>query len=331
MTKTRNTPLSILNLAPIRKGGSAVDALHETVDLARRAEGFGYHRYWIAEHHNMAAVASSATSLLIGQVAAATSRIRVGSGGIMLPNHAPYVVAEQFGTLEGLHPGRIDLGLGRAPGTDPFTARALRRGDAGANDFPQQVAEVRGFLGDPTPGQRVRAIPGEGTHVPLYILGSSTFGAALAAQEGLPFVFASHFAPDQLQVALQVYRDNFRPSEQLDKPHAIVGVNVVAADTDEEAQHLFTTLQQKFLTLVRGELQNLPPVEDIAKEWSPQEERAVAAALRVSAVGSPRTVRGELDDLVKHTSADELIVLTEIWNHEKRTRSYELLAELWTA
>ncbi|KXX61919.1 LLM class flavin-dependent oxidoreductase [Rhodococcus sp. LB1] len=331
MNHLRDIPLSLLNLAPIRHGGTATEALHETIELARKAEEFGYHRYWIAEHHNMAAVASAATSVLIGQVAAATERIKVGSGGIMLPNHAPYVVAEQFGTLAALYPGRIDLGLGRAPGTDPWTAQALRRGDATAEDFPAQVSEVRRYLAPGGPTRRVRAIPGEGTNVPLYILGSSTFGAALAAKEGLPFVFASHFAPNQLSAALDIYRANFRPSENLDKPHAVVGVNVIAADTDRSAQHIFTTLQRKFLTLIRGELQNLPPVDDIDQLWSPQEASAVGAMLRASCVGSPATVRDGLNELVKHTQADELIVLTETWEFKDRIRSYELLAELKTA
>ncbi|MFC9837673.1 LLM class flavin-dependent oxidoreductase [Rhodococcus sp. NPDC127530] len=331
MNHLRDIPLSLLNLAPIRRGGTATEALHETIELARKAEEFGYHRYWIAEHHNMAAVASAATSVLIGQVAAATERIKVGSGGIMLPNHAPYVVAEQFGTLASLYPGRIDLGLGRAPGTDRWTAQALRRGEATAEDFPAQVAEVRRYLAPGGPTRRVRAIPGEGTNVPLYILGSSTFGAALAAKEGLPFVFASHFAPNQLSAALDIYRANFRPSENLDKPHAVVGVNVIAADTDRSAQHIFTTLQRKFLTLIRGELQNLPPVDDIDQLWSPQEASAVGAMLRASCVGAPDTVRDGLNDVVKHTQADELIVLTETWEFKDRIRSYELLADLKTA
>ncbi|WP_329577301.1 LLM class flavin-dependent oxidoreductase [Streptomyces sp. NBC_01361] len=331
MKHLRDIPLSLLNLAPIRKGGTATEALHETIELARKAEEFGYHRYWIAEHHNTSAVASSATSVLIGQVAAATERIKVGSGGIMLPNHAPYVVAEQFGTLASLYPGRIDLGLGRAPGADPWTAQALRRGEATAKDFPAQVTEVRRYLGPGAPTRRVRAIPGEGTNVPLYILGSSTFGAALAAQEGLPFVFASHFAPDQLHAALDVYRSNFRPSESLAAPHAIVGVNVVAADTDRDAQRIFTTLQRKFLTLIRGELQNLPPVDDIDQLWSEHEAAAVGSMVRISAVGSPATVRQGLDDLVKSAQPDELIVLTETWDFKDRIRSYELLAELKNA
>ncbi|MGW0866339.1 LLM class flavin-dependent oxidoreductase [Streptomyces sp. NPDC002611] len=332
MKKLRDIPLSLLNLAPIRHGeGTATEALLETIELARKAEEFGYHRYWIAEHHNMPAVASAATSVLVGQVASATERIKVGSGGIMLPNHAPYVVAEQFGTLASLFPGRIDLGIGRAPGTDPWTAQALRRGDAGAKDFPAQVAEVRRYLEPTTPKQRVRAIPGEGTKVPLYVLGSSTFGAALAAQEGLPFVFASHFAPTQLAAALEVYRANFRPTESLEKPQAIVGVNVIAADTDREARRIFTTLQRKFLTLIRGELQNLPPVDDIDRHWSPQEAAAVGDMLRESVVGSPGTVREGLGALLKRTGADELIVLTETWDFKDRIRSYELLAELKSA
>ncbi|MEU6192281.1 LLM class flavin-dependent oxidoreductase [Streptomyces sp. NPDC047061] len=329
MTKTPHVKLSVLDVAPIRKNGTAAETLRETIALGRETDAMGYHRYWIAEHHNMPAVASSATSVLIGQVAAATSRIRVGSGGIMLPNHAPYVVAGQFGTLESLHPGRIDLGLGRAPGTDPWTARALRRGETNGKDFPGQVAEVRRYLGTATPTQKVRAIPGEGTHVPVYILGSSTFGAALAAQEGLPFAFASHFAPDQLQMALEIYRDHFRPSEQLEKPHAIVGVNALVADTDQEARRLFTTLQQKFLTHGRGGVEFLPPVDDISPLWNPQEEATVNAMLRVSAVGSPQTVRAQLMDIVKSTRADELIVQTETWDFEARLRSYALLAELW--
>ncbi|MFJ7498057.1 LLM class flavin-dependent oxidoreductase [Streptomyces sp. NPDC097727] len=323
-------PLSVVDLMPFPKGHSATRTMSDTLAVARAADAAGYHRYWIAEHHNAAGLASSATVVVIAEVAAATERIRVGAGGIMLPNHTPYVVAEQFGTLAAFHPGRIDLGLGRAPGTDPWTVRALRRG-TGADDFPREVAQVREYLGPARPTQRVRAIPGQGSEVPVFILGSSTFGAALAAQEGLPYVFASHFAPDQLLLALDTYRSNFRPSAVLDKPYAIVAAGTVVAETDEKARHLFTAMQRRFLTLVRGNMEFLPPVEDIDAIWTPAEREAVGAMLRESHVGSPAAVRKSLAELVERTRADELILMSETWDLEDRIRSYELLAEAWHA
>lgn len=323
------TPLSVLDLSPIRKGASPAEALGNTVELARATEAHGYRRFWISEHHNATAMASSATAIMIGQVAAATERISVGAGGIMLPNHAPYVVAEQFGTLATYHPGRIDLGLGRAPGTDPWTTRALRRRHESGADFPEQVAELRGYLAPGSPERKVRAIPGEGVDVPVYVLGSSTFGAALAAREGLPFVHASHFSPDQLLEALRLYREAYRPSAAHPRPYAIVAANAVVADTEREAVRIFSTLQQKFVTHFRGEMQILPPVDDIDAVWAPQEAQMVNAMLRESFVGTPDTVRVGLDDLVDRTGADELMIVSEAWDFQARKRSYELLAKTW--
>ncbi|MFF2026340.1 LLM class flavin-dependent oxidoreductase [Streptomyces sp. NPDC058171] len=329
MTRYSDTPLSVLDLSPIREGRPAAEALENTVALARAAEAYGYRRFWISEHHNTAAMASSATSIIIGRVAAATDRIRVGSGGVMLPNHAPYVVAEQFGTLATYHPGRIDLGLGRAPGTDPWTTRALRREHPSGADFPEQLAELRGYLAPGSPQRKVRAIPGEGVELPVYVLGSSSFGAALAAREGLPFVFASHFAPEQLGTALDLYRTSFRPSAALARPYAVVAANAVVADTDEEAVRIFSTMQQKFLTHFRGGMQFLPPVDDIDAVWAPQEARTVNAMLAESFTGAPDTVRRGLEDLVDRTDADELMVVSEAWDFDARLRSYQLLAETW--
>ncbi|RAY15863.1 LLM class flavin-dependent oxidoreductase [Actinomadura craniellae] len=322
-------PLSVLSLAPIPQGRTAADALRATTEQARRAEEWNYLRFWVAEHHNMPAVASSATSILIGHLAGATSRIRVGSGGVMLPNHAPYIIAEQFGTLATLYPDRIDLGLGRAPGTDPWTARALHRDPSGGLDFPDQVAELRGYLAPPTPGRRVRAIPGEGTQVPVWLLGSSLFSARLAAREGLPFAFASHFAPDQLHAALEVYRREFRPSAELDRPHAMAGLNVMVADTDERARYEFSSVQQRVLSIVRGDIGMPPPVADIDALWTPAEAQAVGSMLREAVVGAPGTVRRGLLEFVERTGADELIVVSEPFDPAARLRSLELLAELW--
>ncbi|MFJ9432416.1 LLM class flavin-dependent oxidoreductase [Streptomyces sp. NPDC101490] len=329
MTSTTNIPLSVLDLSPIRHGHQPAEALANTVELARAAEAYGYRRLWISEHHNTTAMASSATAIMIGQVAAATERIRVGAGGIMLPNHAPYVVAEQFGTLATYHPGRIDLGLGRAPGTDPWTTRALRRRHESGADFPEQVSELRGYLAPGSAERKVRAIPGEGVDVPVFVLGSSTFGAALAAREGLPFVHASHFSPDQLLQALELYRTAYRPSAAHPEPYAIVAANAVVAGTEREAVRTFTTLQQKFLTHFRGGMRVLPPVDDIEAVWAPQEARMVNAMLRESFVGAPDTVRAGLEDLVKRTGADELMIVSEAWDFEARKRSYELLAKSW--
>ncbi len=320
-------PLSVLDLAPIPQGSSPADALGRSLDLARHAEAWGYRRFWLAEHHNMVGIASAATAVVIGHVAAGTSTIRVGAGGIMLPNHAPLIVAEQFGTLATLHPGRIDLGLGRAPGTDQRTARALRRDPHAADTFPQDVQEVRALLGPAQPGQAIQAVPGTGTDVPIWILGSSLYGAQLAALLGLPFAFASHFAPDALMPALEVYRSQFQPSAQLDRPHAMVAANVVAADDDAAARRLFTSVQQQFANMVRGTRGQLPaPIDDIEAYWSPHERAHASRMLACSFVGSPATVRDGLATFVERTGADELIVAAAVHDHAARLRSYELLA-----
>jgi luciferase family oxidoreductase group 1 len=321
-------PFSVLDLAPIVQGDDAGQALRNTRDLARRAEALGYHRYWLAEHHNMAGIASAATAVVIGYVAAATSTIRVGAGGVMLPNHAPLVVAEQFGTLEALHPGRIDLGLGRAPGSDQMTTHALRRNLAGDVDqFPRDVMELMAYFRDPQPGQIVRAVPGAGLKVPVWILGSSTFGAQLAAALGLPFAFASHFAPAQMMEALAVYRGQFRPSSDLRRPHVMLGVNLVAADTDDEAAHLFTSLQQAFLNLRSGRPGQLPPpISDVDGLRQAMARVGVDQALSASVVGSRETVRRELADFVRLTGADELMLTAQIFDHAARLRSFEIAA-----
>ena len=324
-------PLSILDLAPIVEGSSAADALRHSLDLAQHAELWGYRRFWLAEHHNMDGVACSATAVLIGHVAGGTKSIRVGSGGVMLPNHAPLVIAEQFGTLATLYPGRIDLGLGRAPGTDQLTARALRQHLAtqGEDSFPQDVLELQSYLADAQPGQAVRAIPGMGTRVPIWILGSSLYGAQLAAYFGMPYAFASHFAPDQLMQALEVYRSTYRPSVDWPKPHAMVGVNVVAADTDAEAARLFTSIQQRFLGMQRGVRGPLPrPIDPAELEmlWNPREKAGVQRMLAASACGSADSVRDQLNDIIQKTQADELIVAGAVHDHAARLRSFELLA-----
>jgi luciferase family oxidoreductase group 1 len=323
-------PLSVLDLSPILEGADAAQALNNSRDLARHAERLGYRRFWMAEHHNMPGVASAATAVCLAHVAAGTETIRVGAGGIMLPNHAPLVIAEQFGTLASLYPGRIDLGLGRAPGTDQMTARALRRTLAGDIDrFPQDVLELMIYLGDEKPNQMVRAVPGQGTHVPVWILGSSTYGAQLAAALGLPYAFASHFAPAELEAAIAVYRGQFQPSEQLDKPHLMLGLNVVAAETDAEARRLFTSIQQAFLNLRTGRASRLPPpVDDIEARFaaaglSPTMQGALATAV----VGSPETVRQGLADFVARYQPDEVIVTAQIYDHAARVRSFEILAE----
>jgi luciferase family oxidoreductase group 1 len=324
-------PISILDLVPVIQGETPREALHKSLDLAQHAEQFGYKRYWVAEHHNMTAIASAATSVVIGFLAGGTSTIRVGSGGIMLPNHPPLVIAEQFGTLESLYPGRIDLGLGRAPGTDARTLRALRRDPARESSFPQEVLELQQFLAPAKSGQVVRAVPGDGTEVPIWILGSSTFGAELAAELGLPYAFASHFAPDALLVALDIYRKRFKPSKQLDQPYAMVGVNVVAADTDEEARRLFTTIQQSFTNLVRGAGGKLQaPIDNIDDYWTPAEKHHASHMLKYSIVGSAETVRRGLEDLVALTNADELMIVTSLYDHEARVRSYRIVSELWS-
>ena len=334
MMRSMKTALSVLDLAPIAEGGDAATALFNSLDLAQHAEAWGYRRYWVAEHHNMDGVASSATAVLIGHLAGGTKTIRVGSGGVMLPNHAPLVVAEQFGTLATLYPGRIDLGLGRAPGTDRLTMRALRRHLAGADEeegFPRDVVELQGYLSETGGEQAVRAIPGVGTKVPIWLLGSSLYSAQLAAYLGLPFAFASHFAPDLLLQALEVYRATYRPSAEWPKPHAMVGVNVVAADSDEEAARLYTSMQQRFLGMQRGQRGPLPrPIEPAAMEalWTVQEKAGVQRMLAATAVGSPASVRQQLAAIVERTAADELIVAGAIHDHAARLRSYELLASL---
>jgi luciferase family oxidoreductase group 1 len=321
-------PVSVLDVAPIVVGGTPGDALRRSIDLVRHAERLDYTRYWVAEHHNLGGIASAATSVVIAHLADATESIRVGAGGIMLPNHAPLVIAEQFGTLEALHPGRIDLGLGRAPGTDQVTLRALRQ-DPGADSFPQDVLELQALLGDPLPGQTVFAIPGVGSHVPLWILGSSLYGAQLAAALGLPYAFASHFAPDLLLPALEVYRARFQPSAQLEQPYAMVAVNVVAAEDDDTARRLFTSAQQAFTNVVRGRRGQLPaPIDDIEASWSPEEKAHVSNVLARSYVGSAQTVRQGLEAVVAETAADELIVASAIHDHAARVRSYEILAEV---
>ena len=323
--------LSVLDLAPILEGGNAADALHNSLSLAQHAEAWGYKRYWLAEHHNMDGLACSATAVLIGHIAGGTKTIRVGSGGVMLPNHAPLVVAEQFGTLATLYPGRIDLGLGRAPGTDQPTMRALRRTLAGANEdrFPQDVLELQAYLGDAQASQVVRAIPGTGTEVPIWLLGSSLYSAQLAAHLGLPFAFASHFAPDLLLQALEIYRATYRPSARWPKPHAMVAVTVVAADSDEEAAYHFTSIQQRFLGMRRGQRGPLPkPVKSMDDLWSEAERAAVQQMLAASAVGGPATVTRQLSQIIAATNANELIVAGALHQHTARLRSYEILAGL---
>jgi luciferase family oxidoreductase group 1 len=322
-------PFSVLDLAPVPQGFTPGDALRNARDLARHAERLGYRRYWLAEHHNMIGIASAATAVAICYVADGTSTIRVGSGGVMLPNHSPLVIAEQFGTLEALFPGRIDLGLGRAPGTDQRTLRALRRDPAAADSFPQDVLELQALLGPLQPGQAIQAVPGTGLNVPLWILGSSTYGAQLAGMLGLPYAFASHFAPDSLMHALAAYRARFEPSHQLERPHAMVGVNVIAAETDAEARRLFTSAQQSFARIFRNARGQLPPpIDDIETFWSPMEKAQASAMLACSFVGSRQTVADGLSRFIARTGADELMVASAIHDHAARVRSYEILAEV---
>ena len=319
--------LSVLDLANVPEGASPADALHRSRDLARLAERTGYNRIWLAEHHNMVGIASAATAVVIGYIASETSTIRVGSGGIMLPNHSPMVIAEQFGTLASLYPGRIDLGLGRAPGTDQMTVRALRRHPAAAEHFPQDVLELQALLGPLQDGQTIQAVPGTDTNVPLWILGSSLFGAQLAGMLGLPYAFASHFAPEALMQALAVYREHFKPSQQLDRPYAMVGCNVIVADTEDEAQRLFTTPQQNFVNLVRGTRGRMkPPIDDIESYWTPMEKMQATRMLTCAFVGTPDSVRQRLNAFIAETGADELMVAGAIYDNDARLRSYELLA-----
>ncbi|WP_445148051.1 LLM class flavin-dependent oxidoreductase [Baekduia sp. Peel2402] len=326
-----NVPLSVLDLAPIREGSSPAEALRLSLELAPRVEELGYSRIWVAEHHNIPGVASAATSVLIGAIAGATSSIRVGSGGIMLPNHAPLVIAEQFGTLEALYPGRIDLGLGRAPGTDHVTGWALRRNPNGGVQFDAEVEELRSFLAEAVPGQRVRAVPGAGSNVPVWILGSSLYGAELAARLGLPFAFASHFAPKFLDQAAERYRALFTPSETLDRPHFMMGVSLLAADTDEEASRLFTSTLQKFAWLTRGAPKGtLPPLDSMDDFWMSDGERnAITSQMELAVVGGPSTVAEKLSSLVERVGADEVIVASDAYDFDARVRSYEVLADVW--
>jgi luciferase family oxidoreductase group 1 len=331
MNSLKNIPLSVLDLSPIKIDGTAADALHRTLDLAQHAEKWGYNRYWLAEHHSMPGIASAATSVVISYVADHTSTIRVGSGGIMLSNHAPLVIAEQFGTLESLYPGRIDLGLGRAPGSDQPTARALRRQLRNDDDeFPEQLAELRAYLQPVTGSASVRAIPGEGLQIPIWLLGSSTFSAQLAGYLGLPFAFAGQFSPAYMLTALELYRQRFQPSDVLDTPYAMVGVNVYAADSEQEARRLFTTQQQMHLNLVRGiPGQMLPPVDSMDGLWLPHEKASVESMLNASIVGDPAMVKEQLQALVETTQANEVIIHTVIYDHAARLRSYEIAADIW--
>ena len=321
-------PLSVLDLAPIVEGGDAALALRRSLDLAQHAERLGYRRFWLAEHHGMPGIASAATAVVIGHVAAGTSTIRVGAGGIMLPNHAPLVIAEQFGTLASLFPGRIDLGLGRAPGSDQLTVRALRRSPLAAETFPEDVVELMNYFRPARPGQGVRAVPGEGLDVPIWILGSSLFGAELAAELGLPYAFASHFAPAALTQALELYRARFRPSAQLERPYVMLGVNIFAAETDAEGRRLFTSLQQAFVNLRRGHPGRLPPPEEgLLERLTPGDLHLVNEMLSYTVAGSPPTVRRGLEAIVARTGADELMLTSQIYDHDARLRSYELAAE----
>ncbi|MCU1388710.1 MAG: luciferase family protein [Ilumatobacteraceae bacterium] len=325
----RMVPFSVLDLVAVAEGATPGDALRDSLDLARHAERLGFNRFWVAEHHNMPGIASAATAVVIGHLAAGTSTIRVGAGGVMLPNHSPLVIAEQFGTLESLHPGRIDLGLGRAPGADMRTFAAMRRDPNASEEFPRDVQELQALLAPVRPNQVLQAVPGGGTEVPLWILGSSLFGAQLAGLLGLPYAFASHFAPAALLQALETYRSTFRPSAQLDQPHAMVAVNVFAADTDAEGTRLFTTLQQAFTNLRRGRPGKYqPPIDDIDKFWSPMEKAQAEQMLALSVVGSRETVDAGLREVVAATQADELMVVSAIHDHAARVHSYEIVAEI---
>jgi luciferase family oxidoreductase group 1 len=326
----KQVPFSVLDLTPVPEGADAATALHNTRDLAQHAEKWGYKRFWLAEHHNMVGIASAATSVVIGYVAGGTSTIRVGSGGIMLPNHAPLQVAEQFGTLESLYPGRIDLGLGRAPGTDMAAVQALRRDVvSGGETFPDDVQELQMYFRDSVPGQRVRAVPGEGLNIPIWLLGSSLFSAQLAAALGLPFAFASHFAPAYMFQAMEVYRARFKPSETLKKPHLMLAINVFAADTDREGQRLFTSLQQQFIRLRSGQPGKVPPPVDSMEEiWSPAEQAMVEQSLACAVVGSKETVKRGLAAFLTNTDVDELMITAQMYDHTARLRSFEIVSEI---
>lgn len=325
-----NTKYSVLDLAVITEGQTSAEAIQNSRDLAREVEDMGYTRFWMAEHHNMENIASSATSVLIGHMAEATKRLRLGSGGVMLPNHSPLIIAEQFGTLATMYPDRIDLGLGRAPGTDPATAQAIRSDRVQAvRQFPDNVKQLQQYFSNGSNSNNIQAIPGKGTNVPLWILGSSTDSAHLAAAFGLPYVFASHFAPQQLMPALQVYRDNFQPSEQLDEPYVMPCINVVAADTDEEAQYLSTSQKQMFMGVITKERKPMPPpVEDMSKVWDLRIKMAVEQMLKYTFIGSKETIRAELDEFVDQTGADEVMVASYLYDHRKRIKSHQLLADV---
>ncbi len=322
-------PFSVLDLSPIVEDGNAAQSFRNTLDLAQHAEAWEYRRYWLAEHHNMPGIASAATAVVMSYVAAGTSTIRVGAGGIMLPNHAPLVIAEQFGTLASLFPGRIDLGLGRAPGTDQITSRALRRNlNIDVDQFPNDVLELKAYFQDPIPGQKVQAVPGAGLDIPIWILGSSLFGAQLAAELGLPFAFASHFAPAQMMDAITVYRQRFRPSAKLKTAYVMLGFNVFAADTDDEAQLLSTSMKQAFINLRSGRPSRLkPPVNDYEKDLTDNERAILNQVLSCAAIGSLETVRRELNSFIARTQADELMITSQVFNHAARVHSYELAAE----
>lgn len=323
-------PFSILDLAPVAEGATPADAFRNSLDLAQHGERWGYKRFWLAEHHNMSGIASAATSVVIAHIAGGTRTIRVGSGGIMLPNHAPLVIAEQFGTLESLFPGRIDLGLGRAPGTDMATARALRRDlEASGDRFPQDVLELQAWFAPAGPGQRIRAVPGAGLEVPIWLLGSSLFSAQLAAAKGLPYAFASHFAPRFMHQAIKLYRDNFQPSAVLDKPYVMLGVPLIAADSDEQAEYLATSVYQRILALIRGQSLVLrPPVPSMHGLWLPHEQQAVGDFLGLALIGGPEKVRARLDVLLEQTQADELIFTCDLYETADRHRAFEILAGL---
>ena len=321
--------LSILELGRVREGFTRADALNDARRLGQHAETWGYKRLWVAEHHNMRAVTTAATSLVVSHIAAGTKTLRVGAGGIMLPNHAPYIIAEQFGTLEALYPGRIDLGLGRAPGTDQMTLRALRRDPNSADRFPQDVLELQAFLGPVEPGQKIEAVPGSNSNVPLWILGSSLFGAQVAAAYGLPYGFASHFAPQALDDALATYRANFQPSDQQKTPYALIGVNIIAAETNEEAEYLATSQQMSFANLARGDRKlTQPPIDDIDTYWTPEEKMRASHMLNFSIIGDADTVKRGVEALLARTQADELMIVSDMYDVDKRLRSFEIIANV---
>lgn len=330
MSEKYTVPLSVLDLAPVPQGSNPKQAFQSSLELAQHVEKLGYKRYWMAEHHNMIGIASAATSVLLGFIAGGTKTIRIGSGGVMLPNHSPLVIAEQFGTLATLYPDRVDLGLGRAPGTDQRTMIALRRHMSGdVDNFPRDVQELQHYFADVQPGQPVQAVPGQGLHVPIWLLGSSLYSAQLAAALGLPFAFASHFAPDMLYQALAIYRSQFKPSEQLEKPHAMVCINAIAADTDAEARRMFTSNQQQFINLRRGNPGKLPePVDNIESLWSASERFGVDQALRLSVVGNKETIRTGLQNILRETEADELMINGQIFDHQARLHSFDIVSQL---